>query len=178
MNIIQYGKQLREFVSPFLDLILLSKPFHYTVNLLPQDCIERLRGLSQPKTGFFFYPISRAVKITQEVNHSKFEICVERYGRASVYNSAKANGIVISTNDREETTDLKGNLRLGIIFLVFPTFLLVLFIFNLNDLARFPGFYILAFVVSLFYIICCLRDYRRLDSLIRDTFSDANRGNN
>ena len=174
MNIIKNGKQVWGYVSPFVDFLLLSKPFNYIVRMSPQDCLERLRGISQPKTGFFFYPISRTVKITHEANHARFEICVERYGRASVYNSAKATGIVISTSDSTETTVIKGNLRLGIIFLGFPAFLLgILFIFNLNDFARVPGFYILWLVIPLFYITSYLRDYRKLDTLIRETFSEA-----
>src|ERR1043165_8481581 len=108
MNIIQPENKGWRSLIKLVDFLLLSKPFNYTVTMSSQEWVERLRRLSQPKSGFYFYPIGRTVKITQEANHSRFEVCVERYGRyGEAYNAVKATGIVISKNDSTETTLIK-----------------------------------------------------------------------
>jgi hypothetical protein len=172
VNVIQLGKQVREFVSPFLDFVLLYKPFSYTVRLSPQDCMERLGRLSRPKKGSL-NASSRTVKIIQEANHSRFEVCIERYGRSLVHNSAKASGIIISTNENLKSTVVQGKLRLGITFLPELGFLLSLvFIFRLDNLSRDLGLYILWLVVGLLFVVRDYRDYRKLEILIHDTFSE------
>lgn len=117
--------------------------------------------------------MSRTVKITQEVNHFRFEICFKRYERGSGYSTAEASGIITSTTDDTETTVIQGKLRLSIVGLVPLGFFLCLSLFNLNNSSRDLGFYVLAFVISFFCIVCSLRDYRKLDALIHDTFSEG-----
>ena len=159
-------------MKPFFDFVLLSKPFSYTVKLSPETCKERLLGFEQAKTGFF-YPESQSVKITDEANYSRFEICMEWYGRGIVYNAAKATGIIMVEGENAETTVVKGTIRFGIIFVaVLGLPMSFLFIFNPLHLSRDIGFYILWLALSFFYLASYLRDYRKLDRLIRDTFSD------
>jgi len=173
MNIMQYINQVRDFMKPLFDFLLLSKSFTYTVKMSPQTCKERLLSFERPKTGFF-YPESRTVKFTNEFNYSRFEICIEWYGRGIVYNAVKATG-VIAQGENAETTVVKGTIRFGIIFLAVIGFpLSFLFIFNLGNLSRDFGFYILWLALSSFYITSYLRDYHKLQSLIYDTFSEAN----
>ncbi len=143
----------------------------------PQDCLQRLRGLSQPKTGFV-NAISQIVLLTQEDNHFRFEVCIERYGRGGVYNSAKATGIVISTIDKTATTIISGNLRFGLHFLGYPILFLptIGLIITRSDLFwSYFVLYILWFAFILFYLTRDYGDYQRLENLINSVFPDADK---
>ena len=171
MKINEYLNQLRDFARPLVARLLLSKSFNYTVTLSPQDCVERLSNFEQPKTGFWI-PSSKTVWIIREVNYSRFEIRTDRYGRGVVYNSAKATGMIMSVKDNTGMTVIKGDLRLGTIFLFFYAgFLASLVIFAsiswVNDL----GFILLVYAVNFLYIALYYRDRSRLEDLIHDTFS-------
>ncbi|MBA3868911.1 MAG: hypothetical protein H0X30_07145 [Anaerolineae bacterium] len=173
MTINQYWKQLQDYVRPILDVMLLVKPFSFTVKVPPQACLERLRGLDQPKTGLFFYPASRTVRIIQEVNHSRFEILADRHSRGWIYTSAKATGMVISVNGDSDTTVIKGDIRLGKIFLMFYAGFLIGFVtFASASWAR-DSLVLLIFAIYAVYMAVSYRDYRRLDALIHDTFIEA-----
>jgi hypothetical protein len=159
-------------VNSLFDFLLLSKSFNFTVKLPLQECLARVYDLSQPQTGFL-NPVGRTIKIIQEANHARFEVCVECYQRGFVYNSAKASGSIQSLNDDTETTIVSGTIRPGIMFLVLTgSFLVGLFLIKINDLTSNFGFILLVFAIWLLYIVRDFRDYHKLDTLIHDTFSD------
>jgi hypothetical protein len=146
MNNDQAGNQLPRFVSSLLDIILLSKPFNFTVKVSPENCVERLQHFERPKIGFLGSFI-QAAKITQEGSSYQFEICATRKDGSSLYNSAKASGSIGASNNNLEATVIKGNIRLGITYLVFPALFLVLAIINLGDFSRAFGLIVLAIAI-------------------------------
>ena len=80
----------------------------------------------------------------------------------------------MSTNDSPETTVIKGNVRLGKMLLVFYVgFLVAIVIFVSGSWERELGFVLLVFAVNFLYVAQNYRDYRKLENLIHDTFSDA-----
>jgi hypothetical protein len=173
VNILELLSQAWRSIKRFIDFMLMKRSFNYVARMSPQDCLQRLRGLSQPKTGFW-NARSQSVLLTQEERHYRFEVCVERYGRGGVYNSAKAAGIITATIDKTATTIVSGNIRLRFSVLWFIVFALgFLFIMTVGNFSRLFGFYILFLVVSLVFIARDYRDYRKLENLIHDTFSDV-----
>jgi hypothetical protein len=159
-------------VNSLFDFLLLSKSFDFTVNLPLQECLAHFHNFSQPQTGFF-NPVSRTVKITSEANHAHFEVCINRYQRGFVYGSAKASGSIQTLNAVPETTVINGTIRPGIMFLVLSgAFLIGLFLIKITDLTSNFGFIVIVFAAYLFYIARDFRDYRKLNTLIHDTFTD------
>ncbi len=173
MPIIQYKNRIWNFLKIVLGFLRLTKPFYFTVEMQPHASVDRILNLSQPKTGFF-NAVSRTVKITEEVAGYRFEICIKRYGRGLDYNSVKVSGIIESGKDNAQQTVIRGDVRLGITPLMYPLlFLGITLTSRLDDFIKVPIFYILVFVVCFFYFTRALRDYRNLESLLQDTFSES-----
>ncbi len=157
------------------NFLLLRKSFNYIVQMSPQDCLQLLRGLSQPKTGFV-NAISQSVFLTKEDRHFRFEVCIERYGRGGAYNAVKATGTITATIDKTARTIINGNIRFGLYFLAMPILFLVplvLIIFRIDLFWRYLVFYILWFAFVIYYVIRDYADYQRLENLIHDTFSET-----
>ncbi|MBI1276853.1 MAG: hypothetical protein GC179_01865 [Anaerolineaceae bacterium] len=169
-----------DFLKRLFNLLLMRKSFSYTVQMSPQDCLQLIRGLSQPKTGFV-NAISQTVFLTKEERHFRFEICIERYGRnGSTYNAVKAAGTITATIDKTARTIVNGNIRFGLHFLAKPiSFLvpLVLIVLRSDLFWSYLVFYILWFAFVLFYVIRDYGDYQRLENLIHDTFSETGKAN-
>lgn len=172
MNDDQAGNPLSRYINNLLNVILLSKPFNFTVKLSPENCVERLKHFERPKIGFWGSFIE-AAKITQVGSSYQFEICAMRKGGSFPYNSAKVSGSITAANNNLEVSVIKGNIRLGITYLVFPALFVGLAIISLRDLSTPVGFVVLAIAIFLLNIPFGRRDARQLATIIRNAFSDV-----
>jgi hypothetical protein len=168
MNDNRYEARVKPSPNSFWKITPYENEFRYLMQLSADECLARLYRL-QP---------SRTVNITYEANHVQFEICIKRYDRKSsyndgqfVYNSAVANGIIISSHEHPENVIIEGSVRHEILLW---RYVFVLAMFTL--MTAFTGYLIFALIglaLCVFFIRRDYNDYRKLEILIHDTFSEV-----
>lgn len=167
MNHIRSETPVNSRAKNFWGLMPYTKEFRYTVQLTMDECLTRLYRL-QP---------SLTVSITQNTNQARFEICVKRYEKRNtlqfVYKTAVAYGIVMASPEHPEMMIIEGIARYKFIFWLY-LFVLASFIF-MTALTGYIIFGLLGLVLCLIFIRRDYNDYRKLNALIHETFSDRDK---
>ena len=155
--------QVNSRPESFWTISVYKKEFCYLMQLTMDECLTRLYRLQPTLT----------VSITQEPNQAQFEICIKRYDQRLrfEYNSAVATGMVISSSEHPEMMIIQGIVRHEVVFWLY-TFVLAMFTF----MTIFTGeliFALLGLALCFVFIRRDYNDYRKLDTLIHDTFTEA-----
>jgi hypothetical protein len=163
------SKQKRKLGDPQC----FARRFEIAVDLPPQACLDRLKGLEQSEHGFLI-PASRDVRIHETDDAYDFEIRLKFRSNSSLNSMlAKCSGVMFSDSWSGKTT-IRGRFTAGMFPPIFVIFLSI-FSFTLLISAA-PNFVcdgVYAVVAMLFYGLIFHKQYVDFQTLIYKTFRQS-----
>jgi hypothetical protein len=155
------------------DIVLFTELFEIEVILSPEECIQRLRNLEQPRKGWLIGATSRKIVINPIANGAyDFDLRIMRYGRGADYTSVKAVGRIESLNGQ---TIIQGEIKFGwFYYLGVISIAVVILSILLSDLSRMRSSSAVLIAVGssaifAYYVWTLIRDRLTLKQLIYTT---------
>lgn len=154
-------------------ILLLTKRFDIETELSLEECVLRLRSLSQPTRGFLDRT-RREVDITRNDDTYEFTVRAMRYREATPYTTASASGVIVP-NEGLDKTVVRGEAELSATHLICIAVLLPAIVFfntpgERGWLALCVSLFIAAYSLLMWLIL--FNDRNRLIRLIREELRD------